>query len=253
MNIGQGDSEFIETPEGHYILIDGGPDSSVLQKLNSILPFWDRTIDVVILTHPDSDHMTGILDVFKTYNVDYFLWNGIKKDDKGNRQLAQDLLASVSKKHPAKVLHIHAGQEIRDGAVKISTLYPLQDLSGQIYDKSKNDNDSGIVNKLIYGKSSFLFTADIDSNGEKDIVDAGENVQADVLKVAHHGSKYSSSDLFLSKVMPKYAVIEVGKNSYGHPTPEALKRLENFGIQIKRTDKDGDVEFLSDGNNIKIQ
>jgi beta-lactamase superfamily II metal-dependent hydrolase len=103
-----------------------------------------------------------------------------------------------------------------------------------------------------YGKDSFLFTGDIDTKAEKQLVNSGENILATVLKVAHHGSKYSTSDLFLQNVKPEFAVIEVGKNTYGHPTPETLQRLENSGIKVLRTDINGDIKLISDGNNIKI-
>ena len=113
-------------------------------------------------------------------------------------------------------------------------------------------NDTCVVSKIIFGNESFLFTGDISYVAEKNIVASGENVSANVLKVAHHGSKYSTSDIFLSVVKPKIAVISVGtKNTYGHPTAEVLQKLEKFGIKMFRTDKDGDIKFVSDGNNIK--
>jgi len=102
-----------------------------------------------------------------------------------------------------------------------------------------------------FGNSSFLFTGDISAAAEKELVNNAE-VESDVLKIAHHGSKYSTTDLFLGNVAPEYAVIEVGKNNYGHPTSEVLNRLEKFGIKMLRTDKDGDVKFVSDGNNIQL-
>jgi len=264
LNVGQGDSEFIQTPEGHKILIDGGPDSTVLSKLSSLLPFWDRSIDLVILTHPESDHMQGILDILPKYNVKYFLWTGVVKDAPEYKQLItllqkagngqNSLLASLSNSGyllgRTKVLYASAGEEIKAGSVLIDTLFPFKSLEG--FKLTASANDTCVVSKIIYGKESFLFTGDIDSAAEKQLVNSGENISANVLKVAHHGSKYSTSDLFLAAVAPKIAVIEVGKNTYGHPTPEALQRLQEFGIKIFRTDQDGDVEFVSDGNNIKL-
>lgn len=260
LNVGQGDSAFIETPEGHQILIDGGPDSSVLKKLSSLMPFWDKTIDLVILTHPESDHMQGILDVLQRYNVKYFLWTGVVKDDAENKKLAQLLnkasspknsfLAELSGGRPTKVLAASLGQEIKAGKVVIDVLYPFENLAGK--EMKNSSNDAGIVSKLIFGENSFLFTGDMSSSAEKDLIGSGGNIKSDVLKVAHHGSKYSTSDLFLQEANPEYAVIEVGKNTYGHPTPETLQRLEKFGIKVLRTDTNGDVKFLSDGNNIIV-
>lgn len=249
LDVGQGDSAFIQTPEHHQILIDGGPDTSALKKLSSLMPFWDRTIDLVILTHPESDHMQGLLDILQRYEADYILWTGVKKSaPEYNTWL--NILAK-QKKMGAKIIIAKANQEIKAGNVLIDTLYPLESMEGK--DMKNTSNDTCVVSKLIFGNNSFLFTGDITSVAEKEIVDSGEDILSDVLKVAHHGSKYSTSDLFLENVKPEIAVISVGKNNpYGHPTPEVLQRLQNFGIKIFRTDEDGDVKFISDGNTIKL-
>lgn len=249
LSVGQGDSEFIETPEGHQILIDGGPDSTVSTKLGQLLPSWDKTIDVVILTHPEKDHMAGILDILQRYKVDYFVWTGIIRDDAGNKRL-NTLLQAVQTQQQTKIITARAGQKIKAGNVLIDVLFPFESLNGK--ELKDTSNDTSIVSRLIYGNNSFLFTGDIGSVAEKQLVDSEQDIISDVLKIAHHGSKYSTSNLFLAVVKPEYAAIEVGKNSYGHPTAEVLQRLENFGITIKRTDKDGDVIFLSDGNNIVL-
>jgi len=253
LDVGQGDSFFIQTPENHQILIDGGPDTSALQKISSLMPFWDKTIDLVILTHPESDHMQGLLDILQRYKADYILWTGIKKSEtKGYSQYDtwMDILAK-QKNMGAKILIADANQEIKAGKLLIDTLYPLENLEGK--EMKNTSNDTCVVSKLIFGNNSFLFTGDISFATEKDIINSGENLLSDVLKVAHHGSKYSTSDIFLSAVNPEIAAISVGaKNTYGHPTPEVLQRLEKFGIKVFRTDKDGDVKFVSDGNNLRL-
>lgn len=241
LDVGQGDSVFIETPEKYQILIDGGPTSAVLQKLSERMPFWDRSIDMVILSHPEKDHMQGLLDVLQRYKVDYFVWTGVVKQDAENKKLAE-LLNKAS-----KIVIATAGEKIKIGNAEIDILYPIENLSGK--ELKNTSNDAGVVSKLIYGKNSFLFTGDISATAEKKLSD----INADVLKVAHHGSKYSSSDLFLAAVSPKIAVISVGvKNTYGHPTPEVLQRLSNYDINVLRTDQSGDINFISDGTNIKI-
>ena len=249
LDVGQGDSAFIQTPQDHQILIDGGPNTSALGKLSSLMPFWDKEIDLVILTHPESDHMQGLLDILQTYKADYILWSGVKKN-----AAEYDAWLNVlekQKKMGAKIIIANAKQEIKAGNVLIDTLYPLENMEGQ--DMKNTSNDTCVVSKLIFGNNSFLFTGDISFAAEKEIINSGENISADVLKVAHHGSKYSTSDLFLENVEPEIAAISVGaKNTYGHPTPEVLQRLENFGIKIFRTDKDGDIKMESDGSNIKI-
>jgi competence protein ComEC len=178
------------------------------------------------------------------YKIDYFLWTGVVKDDAENKKLT-NLLESQQ----INVVTASSGQRIKAGDVFIDILYPFNNLAGQ--EMKNTSNDAGVVNKIIYGKDSFLFTGDISSTVEKKLVNSGENIKSDVLKVAHHGSKYSTSDLFLKNVKPEYAVIEVGKNSYGHPTPEVLNRLKNFGIKVFNTYIDGDVEFISDGKTIQ--
>jgi len=265
LDVGQGDSVFIETPEKHQILIDGGPDSTVLQKLQNLMPFFDRSIDLVILTHPESDHMRGLMDVLQRYKVDYVLWTGISRSTPEFKKWVSILekkqkpetsfLASINfDQRATKVMTVNAGVKIKAGNAKIDILFPFENLSGKEF--KKTSNDTGVVSRLIFGKDSFLFTGDISSAAEKKLANSYElaNLKSDVLKVAHHGSKYSTSDIFLENVKPKIAVISVGaKNTYGHPTPEVLQRLDKFGIKVLRTDKDGDVKIISDGNNISIK
>jgi len=259
LSVGQGDSAFIQTPEGHQILIDGGPGSAVLEKLSALMPFWDKSIDLIILTHPESDHMQGILEVLQRYKVDNFLWTGVVKNDAENKKLAvllkksqaskNNFLAALNYSQPTKIITVSLGQEVKAGNVLIDILYPFENLAGK--ELKNTSNDTCVVSKIVFGNSSFLFTGDISAAAEKELVNNAE-VESDVLKIAHHGSKYSTTDLFLGNVAPEYAVIEVGKNNYGHPTSEVLNRLEKFGIKMLRTDKDGDVKFVSDGNNIQL-
>jgi competence protein ComEC len=257
LSVGQGDSAFIQTPEDHQILIDGGPDASVLSKLAYLMPPWDRTIDLIILSHPESDHMQGLLDVLQRYKVGYILWSGVKKTA-AEYDAWMNVLA-YQKSMGAKIIIAEAGQEISapggpasgGKAVLIDILYPLQSLEGK--ELKNTSNDSCVVSKVIFGKDSFLFTGDISSVAEKELVNAGANLKADILKVAHHGSKYSTSDLFLAAVKPSAAVIEVGKNTYGHPTPEVLQRLANVGARVLRTDQKGDITVISNGNNLIIK
>ena len=255
LNVGQGDSEFIKTPENHQIIIDGGPDSLVLTEISKLMPFWDRTIDLVVLSHPEKDHMQGLLEILKKYKADYILWSGVEKTAPGYNEWINVL--ERQKKLGAKIIATKSGDIVRLGEVKIETISPLENLAGQKMGDSSND--ACVVAKLIFGNNSFLFTGDIPAKTEKELVgiassQASRNdvLKADVLKIAHHGSKYSTSEEFLQNVKPKFAVIEVGKNSYGHPTPETLQRLEKFGIQILRTDINGTIEFVSDGENIKL-
>jgi competence protein ComEC len=249
LNVGQGDSAFIKTTENHQIIIDGGPTSVALEKIAKIIPFWDKTIDLVILTHPEKDHMQGLMDILKRYKADYILVSGVLKDSEDYKEWQKILERQKDK--GTNVISVKAGDRVILGNALIKILYPLQDFSE--VKTNKSTNESCVVSGLFFGKNSFLFTGDISAKNEAEIIGVSRTaITADVLKVAHHGSKYSTSEKFLENFAPRLAVISVGKNSYGHPTQETLQRLEKFGIQILRTDEDGDIKFASDGTNVNI-
>lgn len=245
-NVGQGDAIFIETPQKHQILIDGGPDSVILEKLAKETPFYDRSLDLVILTHPETDHMLGLIEVLKRYQVEYVLWTGITRDIPEYKEWQR-----VIREEKANVIIAQAGQRViiaRD--IYLDIAHPFETLEGKV---AKNSNDTSVVARLTFKKNSFLFTGDISEKVEEDLAASNFPIQSNVLKVAHHGSKTSSSDYFLKKALPEIAVIQVGKNSYGHPTEEVLSRLGKLGIKIFRTDLDGDIKIFSDGQKLKIK
>lgn len=232
-DVGQGDSIFIETPNGNQVLIDGGPDNSVVHKLSKVMPFWDRTIDLVILTHPDADHLTGLIEVLKRYKVKAVMESGIECGK-------PDCLVweGVKKKERAVNFSAKLGQKIVfDENIEILVLHPFEYLAGQKVSKA---NNSSIVAKLVYGGYSFLLAGDIEEQIERKLVLAGIDIDSDYLKVAHHGSKTSSADSFLDVVSPLLAFISSG-NRYGHPHKEVTERLENKGIKYYRTDTYGDI------------
>tara|TARA_Y100000310_G_scaffold297074_1_gene329839 strand:- start:3223 stop:4047 length:825 start_codon:yes stop_codon:yes gene_type:complete len=236
-DVGQGDAIFLETPQGHQVLIDGGPDDTVLLGLNKVMPFWDRTIDLVILTHPDADHITGLVEVLKRYEVSHVLWTGVEKDTKSFEAWKQELEREGTKETIAT-----AGQKIRwsqDLKEVLEILYPQEKPKG-----NAKTNETSIIAKLIYHKNSVLFSADTTKKIEALLLKEEKNLKAAILKVAHHGSKTSSSREFLQSVKPLVAVISVGKeNRYGHPHPEILARLHEYGIEIRRTDKEGTIYY----------
>ena len=261
-DVGQGDAIFIETPARHQILIDGGPSSIILEKLGKEMPFWDRTIDLIILTHPEQDHMKGLFDVLKRYKVENILWTGVLKDTAEY----QEWLRLIGKEG-AKIYIAKPGQKISAGycdgsyggrtsvrrcdlrKMEISILNPGESLAGK---EIKNTNDTSIVARLVFGETAFLFTGDIGKSAEKDIVGEGIIIDSDVLKVAHHGSKTSSGKEFIEKVSPDIAVISAGKdNKYGHPHKETLENLKD--VRVLRTDLDGDIKVISDGERYKIK
>lgn len=241
LNVGQGDSIFIEAPGGYQVLIDGGPSySKVLDGLSKEMPFNDKEIDLIILSHPESDHMTGLFSVLENYKVDNIMWTGIEKDGE-----KFETWKRLINEEGANIYYANLGDKVIMGDAILEIINPKELLKGETF---KESNNTAIVSKLLYKDSSFLFTGDISSKVENELT----NIDVDVLKIPHHGSKYSTSEEFIKKVSPLVSVIQVGKNSYGHPTEEVLTRLNNFGIKILRNDTNGDIKIVSDGLNYKI-
>ena len=245
-DVGQGDAIFIETPSYHQILIDGGPDSTILEKLSKEMPFWDRSIDLIILTHPERDHLTGLIEVLEKYKVENILWTGIVRDTAEYKEWKK-----LIEEEKAEIFIAKAGQKIscltwQIKQCDLEILQPFESLEGKEF---KDSNNTSIISKLVFGKNSFLFTGDAYKNVEVELINKEAEIYSDVLKVAHHGSKTSSSEEFLKAVSPEIAVISVGReNKYGHPNEEVLELLEKYGIRVLRTDKDGDIKIISDGN-----
>ena len=247
LDVGQGDAMFIEAPNGNQVLIDGGPDGKVLSELGKVMSFYDRDIDLVALSHPQEDHAAGLIEVLKKYDVKNILW----AEGEYNSPIFGAWREAV-KEESADEIDAVAGKTIDLGAGAILTiLFPAASTAGSFV---KNPNDNSVVIMLEYKEKRFLFTGDAESATERKLVGMGTDLKADVLKVGHHGSNTSTTEGFLSEIKPQVAVIEVGaKNRYGHPRKEVLGRLEKNGIKYYRTDTDGTVEIVSDGNNFKIK
>lgn len=243
-DVGQGDAALIETPQRQQILIDGGPSSIILEKLGKEMPFWDRTIDLIILTHPEIDHLSGLLEVLKRYKIENILWTGVVREIPEYKEW-QKLL----EKEGANIFFVKTGQKIsctecRRQKWEMKILFPFQNLAGQRMERSSND--TSIVAKLSSGQIDILFTGDIEAKTEQELVGRGLDLKSEILKVAHHGSKTSTIPEFIAAVSPEIAVISVGKdNPYGHPHSQTLENLR--GIKILRTDIDGDIKIKSDG------
>lgn len=244
-DVGQGDSIFIQTPRGHQILIDGGPNRNVAEKVGKTLPFWDKSLDLVILTHADADHITGLVDVFREYQVENVLWTGVEKDTNIYKEWK-----GVLGEEAANIALGRAGEKLvwsEDPNVFLAIVSPDENTvqsTGAV-------NDTSIVAALHYGEHSFLFPGDISQVIEQKLVNQGASINTSILKVPHHGSRSSNSENFLAAVSPEIAVIQVGsKNRYGHPTQEVLERFAAFGIPVLRTDLQGDILIQSNGNSV---
>jgi len=243
-DVGQGDAILIQERDNVQVLIDGGPSSAVLSKLGSAMPSGDNNIELVIMTHPDKDHVAGLVDVLKRYNVQTVLATMVP------HALGeyQEILAIIQEKK-IPVIIAHAPQRIllEDGSY-LDVLYPF-DVG--IIEKEDKTNSTSVVTRLQYGSSSFLFTGDLETGQETELVYKNVNLNSEVLKVGHHGSKSSTGEAFLDAVKPNIAVISVGKNNtYGHPNQEVLSRLQDKGVRVFRTDMQGDIVLESDGRQV---
>jgi competence protein ComEC len=241
LDIGQGDAVLIQTPSGHSMLIDGGPDKSIIQKLDEQMNYFDHDIDVMVTTHPDADHVTGLIPVLEKYNVHTIVTPPIK----GHTEIFNDLEHHITNEN-ADVRVAHTGDMIdfQDGVVA-TILYPPKN-----YHEKKNDtNDASVSMEIKYGSDTFLLTGDLPSTEEGNLIRAGLDKNITVYKAGHHGSKYSSCEELLSYVHPEYAVISAGKNNrYGHPNPETVARLQKYSKEIISTIDRGTITFLTDGN-----
>jgi len=247
LDVGQGDAILIQTPNGQDILIDGGPDPQKINlELSKKLPFWDRTIDLVVCTQPQADHVTGLVEVLQRYKVNQVLEPGVSY----NSSIYQEWCNLVENKGIEYNI-ARAGHEIDLGSgIKMEVLNPPEGLfEGTSHDVDNN----GVVLRLTWDKVSFLFTADIREEAEFELIGQRANLKSTVLKVAHHGSKTSSSQQFLAAVDPEVAVISAGAdNPFDHPSPEVVERLiDRLGKDnVYRTDQDGSVELITDGERL---
>lgn len=238
LDIGQGDAIFIRTPYGNQILIDGGPGKAVLSKLNTVMPFYDRSIDLLILSHPHADHLGGLVEVLKRYHVSAAIDSGTETDNglfaEWERELAD-----------YHVQHITARRGMRvelDNQLFFDILLPARDVT------NAGVHDGMLVGLLRYGNTEMLFSGDMEQNLERYLLALGPLPDIEVLKAGHHGSRTSSSEALLTATRPEYALISVGAgNTYGHPHEEILARFLERGIAIFRTDTQGSIVAESDG------
>lgn len=243
LDVGQGDAIYIESPAGVQLLIDAGPDQSVLRELGGLMDFSDRTLDAVLLTHEDRDHVGGLPDIFARYDVTTF----IRTENQGDNAEARtvDVLPQG-----LDVIYARRGMTFDlGGGATLEILFPTDD------PRELESNTSSIVARLVYGETEFMLTGDSPSSIESYLVARGEGgLQSDVLKAGHHGSKTSTSVEFVEAVSPQYAVISAGRdNRYGHPHEEVVETLEEAGVEILSTAEGGAIVFRSDGVSVSLQ
>ncbi len=242
LDVGQGDSIYIEAPNGRQILIDGGPDAKLLSSLSQVMPFADRSIDMIVATHPDMDHIGGFPSLIDTYKVTSILENGATSDSKVYKSLEDKIIKNKIKRIIAKRgMHIILDEERN---IYFDILFPDRDVS------VLDSNDGSIVGKLVYGDESFMLTGDATTYTENLIGwnEPDSILHSDVLKLGHHGSRTSSSVPWLKSINPKVAIISAGKNNrYKHPHKELLDRLLDLHIPFLNTADMGTIIFKTNG------
>ncbi len=248
LDIGQGDAILVTGPTGMQMLVDGGPDRSVLRQLPKEMSLLDRSLDLVVETHPDKDHIAGLTDVFDRYRVSYFL----SPDIEGSTATARGLEHAVSTERGVRAFIARRGMRIHlGGGAYADVLYPDHDVSHE------ETNDGSIVMHLVYGETSFMLTGDAPSEIEARLIaldGTDGELPSTVLKAGHHGSKYSTSNAWLAALAPQFVAISAGEdNRYGHPNPETIARIEDEGAQILSTIDSGTIRFVSDGAGVTVR
>lgn len=234
LDVGQGDSIFVRTPDDYFILIDGGPSMSVLEDIAQVMPRYNRTIDLVVLTHPHADHVNGLVEVLKRYDVRRLMLVGTPSWNPYYQKLLE---------LDAKIVYAKADQDFKIGSyLYVDVVWPKHSMVGK---KIENVNNASISMRLIEPGATYMLTGDAEIEQEHEIIKYGFDLSADVFKAGHHGSKTASSDEFLDEVKPEVVVIQSGKdNKFGHPHKESLQKYMESAIEVRRNDLEGRVDFI---------
>lgn len=241
LDVGQGGAILVDHYNGNQVLIDGGPGEEIKDEIGKCQPFYDRTIETVVLTHPHFDHLAGLNWVLANYNIEKILHSGTDHDSNTYKEFKKIL---KEKEIPTKVIAEKKKIGLKEGA-------DLYNFSYFKADNLDNLNNASIVSKLVYASSTILFTSDAERELQKELLEKGIDLKADILKIPHQGARDAAFEEFLREVAPKTAVLSVGENSYGHPHEETLELYRN--IKLLRTDKVGTIRVLTDGEDWRIK
>ncbi len=241
LDVGQGDAIFIQAPTGEQMLVDGGPDRRVLSQLSRVMPWLDRSIDIIAATHPDKDHIGGLASVLDSYRVGHVITSGSTAETDTFAGLFEATLSEG-----AEVVLVRRGSRVMLGEVLVEVLFPEQ-----VFDIADR-NINSLVLRITYGDMDFLLTGDIRKEQERYLAEEfGDGIRAEVLKLSHHGSDSSSDEFFLQTVAPELAIVSAARNSqYGHPDPKVIKRVQDLGIPILSTQYEGTIVLESDGKSV---
>jgi len=251
--VGQGDAAFVELPDGRRLLVDGGPGGERRFDVGErvVAPFlWNRAVwslDAVVMTHADPDHAGGLAAILRRFRVRELWDNGLPD------AAAADVLRLAARQGTVR-RRLAAGDRIWLGVVPVTVLHPpATPLAGSLRGPASDENNNSLVLRLDWGLASFLLTGDVEQEGEAELLARRRPLDHRVLKVAHHGSRYSTTEEFLAAGRPALAVISAGRrNPFSHPTPEVLARLGQAGVRIYRTDRDGAVILDTDGAELRV-
>ena len=234
-DVGQGDAVFIKTPQGHHILIDGGPGDKILEHIGKELSFLEDKIDLLILTHPHYDHLSGLMEILQIYDVENIMCTGVE----GESDIAKEWREIAKERGYIEAI---AGKRVFAKNFSLEIVYPEESLEGETV---SDLNTASVISYLAMDGRSFLFTGDAYASQEKEVLSSYNIPEVDVLKVGHHGSKTSTSSEFISALSPSYGVIMAGEgNRHGHPHEATIQTLEKHNVEVLRTDEHGNIRFV---------
>jgi len=233
LDVGQGDSTFVRTPDDYFILIDGGPSMNVLERISEIMPRYNRTIDLVILSHPHADHVNGLVEVLKRFDVQRLMIAGTPSWNPYYQKLLE---------LDAPIVYAKADQDYQIGSyLYVDIVWPKTSMVGK---EVENVNNASVSLRLIGSDFSFMLTGDAEIEQEHEIIEFGFDLSSDIYKAGHHGSRTASSDEFLEEVAPDTVVIQSGQdNKFGHPHKESLQKYFERSLEIRRNDVEGRLDF----------
>jgi competence protein ComEC len=261
-DVGQGDAAYIRMPDGRDLLIDGGPDNKIIGCLGRHMPFWDRQLDIVVASHLQKDHIGGLIEVLRRYRVKHVVGSGLTNPEAEiDDTLYNAVASSGAQKHV-----VRQDDQFAAGSVRLRVVWPSDEQVAQMTLTSSpgsgtsvpgagtaDPNDGSVVLLLSYGTFDVLFPGDADNRtNHRFITEHIGQDPTEVLKVPHHGSKNGMNEAFLDWLKPEEAVISVGKNTYGHPSDEAMDLLKKHDVIVHRTDTAGDIEIATDGMTWKV-
>lgn len=248
LDIGQGDSILIETPHGRRVLIDGGPGVTLLERLGESLSFWDSHFDMVILGHPDLDHLEGLVDVLDRFEVDRIMMSGVYHSSALYRHFQNQVAEQVN----AEIVFPNPDEDwILDEGVVFDVIYPDEPM---LFEQHDHLNDTSVSGILKYGESTMLLTGDLEEDGEKQLLLSDIDLRAQVFKAGHHGSRTSSIQEFVRAIQPELMIVTAGRdNQFDHPHLDKVLEFDEAGIEWISTKELGTIRMVSDGVKWTVQ